>query len=164
MGAIPRLQSKKNTFGGIYRGRGVLIQSNFGNVLACSTFSFEPHVNSARTFGTAVYPCEAPVSPQGPPAFQRLRLRRRLGRGRFYVWANKKGTVTDRVGRLCLAGNSEPAWSREGGSRLQSTRPSNPEQDANFSTPQEARKKSLRCWSVGSLFQVGTLRGNCPSV
>lgn len=33
-----------------------------------------------------------------------------VDRGHFYVWANKKGTVRDRRGKLCVAANYEPAW------------------------------------------------------
>ena len=33
-----------------------------------------------------------------------------VGRGHFYVWADKKGTVRDSNGRSCAAGNYEPAW------------------------------------------------------
>ena len=34
-----------------------------------------------------------------------------VGRGHFYVWADKKGTVRDGGGRQCVAGNYKPAWS-----------------------------------------------------
>ena len=33
-----------------------------------------------------------------------------VDRGHFYVWANKKGTVHDVRGNLCVAANYEPAW------------------------------------------------------
>jgi hypothetical protein len=33
-----------------------------------------------------------------------------VDRGHFYVWANKKGTVQDEMGVLCVAGNYTPAW------------------------------------------------------
>ena len=33
-----------------------------------------------------------------------------VDRGHFYVWANKKGTVRDAAGSLCVAANYEPAW------------------------------------------------------
>ena len=33
-----------------------------------------------------------------------------VDRGHFYVWANKKGTVRDASGNLCVAANYEPAW------------------------------------------------------
>ena len=33
-----------------------------------------------------------------------------VNRGHFYVWANKRGTVRDAQGRLCVAANYEPAW------------------------------------------------------
>ena len=33
-----------------------------------------------------------------------------VDRGHFYVWANKKGTVRDASGCLCVAANYEPAW------------------------------------------------------
>ena len=33
-----------------------------------------------------------------------------VDRGHFYVWANKRGTVQDTGGRLCVAANYEPAW------------------------------------------------------
>ena len=33
-----------------------------------------------------------------------------VDRGHFYVWANKKGTVVDARGHLCVAGNYTPAW------------------------------------------------------
>ena len=33
-----------------------------------------------------------------------------VDRGHFYVWANKKGTVRDSKGCLCVAANYEPAW------------------------------------------------------
>ena len=33
-----------------------------------------------------------------------------VNRGHFYVWANKRGTVRDAQGSLCVAANYEPAW------------------------------------------------------
>ena len=33
-----------------------------------------------------------------------------VDRGHFYVWANKKGTVREANGKLCVAANYEPAW------------------------------------------------------
>ena len=33
-----------------------------------------------------------------------------VDRGHFYAWANKKGTVRDLKGALCVAANYEPAW------------------------------------------------------
>ena len=33
-----------------------------------------------------------------------------VNRGHFYVWANKRGTVRDARGKLCVAANYEPAW------------------------------------------------------
>ena len=33
-----------------------------------------------------------------------------LDRGFFYVWADKIGTARDTAGKLCVAGNYEPAW------------------------------------------------------
>ena len=33
-----------------------------------------------------------------------------MDRGHFYVWANKKGTVVDETGALCVSGNYAPAW------------------------------------------------------
>ena len=33
-----------------------------------------------------------------------------VDRGHFYVWANKKGTVRNASGSLCVAANYEPAW------------------------------------------------------
>ena len=44
-----------------------------------------------------------------------------VDRGQFYCWANKLGTVADGAGKLCRAGNCEPAWVRETGSGLQGT-------------------------------------------
>ena len=44
-----------------------------------------------------------------------------VDRGHFYVWANKRGTVLDASGRLCRAGNCEPAWAREVGSDLRTS-------------------------------------------
>ena len=38
------------------------------------------------------------------------RWRVSVDRGHFYVWANKKGTVRDTHGNLCVDGNYEPAW------------------------------------------------------
>ena len=38
------------------------------------------------------------------------RWRVSVDRGHFYVWANKKGTVRDKAGNLCVAANYEPAW------------------------------------------------------
>ena len=49
------------------------------------------------------------------------RFQASVDRGQFYVWANKVGTVVDAGGRLCRAGNCEPAWVREVGSDLQGT-------------------------------------------
>ena len=43
-----------------------------------------------------------------------------VDRGHFYVWANKRGTVVDGSGKLCRAGNCEPAWARDLGSDLRS--------------------------------------------
>ena len=33
-----------------------------------------------------------------------------IGRGMFYVWANKMGTLHDDRGELCVAGNYTPCW------------------------------------------------------
>ena len=50
-----------------------------------------------------------------------IRFQASIDRGQFYCWANKLGTVADADGRLCRAGNCEPAWVREHGSDLQGT-------------------------------------------
>ena len=53
--------------------------------------------------------------------FAGKRYQASVDRGQFYCWANKKGTVADGSGKLCRAGNCEPAWTREVGSDLQAT-------------------------------------------
>ena len=40
-------------------------------------------------------------------------LKESVNRGHFYVWANKKDTVVDGSGKLCVAANYFPAWTEE---------------------------------------------------
>ena len=58
-------------------------------------------------------------------SFNKKNYQASADRGQFYCWANKKGTVIDEGGRLCRAGNCEPAWTRAEGSDLQGARKAN---------------------------------------
>ena len=40
------------------------------------------------------------------------RFQQSVDRGMFYVWANKKGTVRDMEGGLCVVGNYAPCWTK----------------------------------------------------
>jgi hypothetical protein len=42
--------------------------------------------------------------------FSKKRWQSSVDRGHFYCWANKRGTVRDHCGDLCVGGNYAPAW------------------------------------------------------
>ena len=56
------------------------------------------------------------AGPNGPgkdymgEGFCRKRIQQSIDRGMFYVWADKKGTCRDELGKPCVDGNYGPAW------------------------------------------------------
>ena len=72
---------------------------------------FQPIDRTARFFAFEDRcPNAAPNDLLGDGWSRSKQWRTSVDRGHFYVWANKKGTVRDSDGKLCVAANYEPAW------------------------------------------------------
>jgi hypothetical protein len=82
----------------------------YGVVLGLTRESTDTQVKAAyKQVSRRAHPDQGGEVGEG---FCKKKLQQSLDRGFFYVWANKVGTVRGADGKILVAGNYEPAWTK----------------------------------------------------